>query len=38
MIEDEAALLSDIRFPLRGLNSWPPKASVRPSEEYARPP
>jgi hypothetical protein len=35
MIEDEAALLSDIRFPLRGLNPWPPKASVRPSEEYA---
>ena len=34
MIEDEAALLSDIRFPLRGLNPWP-KASVRPSEEYA---
>jgi hypothetical protein len=23
MIEDEAALLSDIRFPLRGLNPWP---------------
>jgi hypothetical protein len=28
MIEDEAALLGDIRFALRGLDPWPPKGSV----------
>ena len=33
---DEAALLGDIRFALRGLNPWPPKGSLRPSEQYAR--
>jgi hypothetical protein len=28
MIEDEAALLADIRFALRGLDPWPPKGSA----------
>ena len=36
MIDDEAVLLSDIRFALRGLDPWPPKGSARPSEDYAR--
>lgn len=36
VIEDEAALLDDIRFALRGLDPWPPKGSARPSEDYAR--
>ena len=33
---DEAALLGDIRFALRGLNPWPPKGTLKPSEQYAR--
>ena len=33
---DEAALLSDVRFALRGLDPWPPKGSARPYEDYAR--
>ena len=36
MIEDEVALLADIRFALRGLDPWPPKGNARPSEDYAR--
>ena len=36
MIDDEAALLADIRFALRGLDPWPPKGSARPSEDYTR--
>ena len=38
MIKDEAALLDDIRFALRGLDHdpWPLKSRVRPSEDYAR--
>ena len=35
MIDDEAALLADIRFALRGLDPWPPK-NAKPSEDYAR--
>jgi hypothetical protein len=27
MIDDEAALLADIRFALRGLDPWPPKGN-----------
>jgi hypothetical protein len=30
MIEDEAALLADVRFPLRGLDPWPPKGNRIP--------
>jgi hypothetical protein len=36
MIDDEAALLADIRFALRGLDPWPPKGNAKPSEDYAR--
>jgi hypothetical protein len=36
VIEDEAALLADIRFALRGLDPWPPNGSARASEDYAR--
>jgi hypothetical protein len=36
MIEDEAALLADVRFALRGLDPWPPKGNRIPSEEFAR--
>jgi len=36
MIDDEAALLADIRFALRGLDPWPPKCKAKPSEDYAR--
>ena len=36
MIEDEAALISDVRFALRGLDPWPPKGGARPSEDFAR--
>ena len=36
MIDDEAALLVDIRFALRGLDPWPPKGNAKPSEDYAR--
>ena len=36
MIDDEAALLDDIRFALRGLDPWPPQGSARPSEDYVR--
>ena len=36
MIDDEAALLADIRFALRGLDPWPPKCAAKPSEDYAR--
>jgi hypothetical protein len=36
MIEDEADLLADIRFALRGLDPWPPKGDVRPSKDQAR--
>jgi hypothetical protein len=36
MIDDEAALLADIRFALRGLDPWPPKSNAKPSEDYAR--
>jgi hypothetical protein len=35
-IDDEAALLADIRFALRGLDPWPPKGNAKPSEDYAR--
>ena len=35
MINDEAALLADVRFAARP-RSWPPKGSARPSEDYAR--
>ncbi len=33
MIDDEAALLADIRFALRGLDGRP---RAKPSEDYAR--
>jgi hypothetical protein len=33
MIDDEAALLADIRFALRGLDPWPPKCAAKPSED-----
>jgi hypothetical protein len=33
MIDDEAALVADIRFALRGLDPWPPKDRVVPSED-----
>jgi hypothetical protein len=36
MIEDEADLLADIRFALRGHDPWPPKGDVRPSKDQAR--
>jgi len=36
MIDDEAALLADVRFALRGLDPWPPKGNRVPSEEFAR--
>lgn len=36
MIDDEAALLADIRFALRGLDPWPLQGNRVPSEEYAR--
>jgi len=36
MIEDEAALLADVRFALRGLDPWPSRGNRVPSEEYAR--
>jgi hypothetical protein len=36
LIDDEAALLADVRFALRGLDPWPPKGSTKPSEDYAR--
>ena len=29
MIDDEAALLADIRFALRGLDPWPPKGKTQ---------
>ena len=34
--DDEAALLDDIRFALRGLDPWPPKGGALPSEDFAR--
>ena len=34
VIEEEAALLEDIRFALRWLNPWPPKADpLRPGND-----
>ena len=36
MIDDEAALLADIRFALRGPDPRPPKGNAKPSEDYAR--
>jgi len=36
MIDDEAALVADVRFALRGLDPWPPKGNRIPSEQFAR--
>ena len=33
MIDDEAGLLADIRFAVRGLDPWPPKGNVKLFED-----